>query len=329
MKTLNYLPISSVISDYLEDYDTSSLKEEVLFKWAIDIVDQIITDQQLVNKVMLLDVRGHKAELPKDFQTVCEVAYRKKQPKTSNSRIEKVSKWIQQTDNDCQLEISVNCPDCHNENCDECDKNYIEVEVDKIWQLSNPQYHYLNKFSRAGHFGKGDQSSVYSDEFKLLKYSGSNQWSGIKHIPECANVHCEDCEESYEFVGRNIETSFREGTLLVSYLAKKTDKFGDLMVPDHPLVLETISDYIIYKMMKRDYVKTKKAEDYRALKEFEQSYERSLMRARTTIGMFSYNDYSEWLKNNKYSRMDASYDRLIKTGTKGPGYRPTRKDQYR
>lgn len=330
MKNLNYIPLSSAISDYLEDYDSSdSLKEDLLYKWTIDILKQINTDEQLTNKVMILDVSGYKVELPDDFKTICEVAYRQKQDDCSpKARVEKISQWVQKADDGCELEINVNCPDCHESTCVDCDKNYVEVEVDRIWELSNPQYHYLGKFSRVGHFGKGDQHSAYSNTFQLLSYKGDSKWSGLKHIPECANVHCVDCEHSYEFIGNTIETSFKEGEILISYLARKTDEHGDLMIPDHPLVLEAIGDYIIFKMMKKDYVKTKSSTDYRAYKDFQQVYEQSLMRARTKLQMPSFGDFSAWLKTNKYMKMDRAYESLIHGGS-GVARRPSNKNQYR
>ena len=315
-----YLPLSTAISDWIEDFDFDEpIQEELLSKWINDILRQMEVENLLTHKITILDVVDYKAALPDDLKMVCEIAYRLDPPKCGpRERIEQVTQWVQGTDDGCELEINVNCPDCHRSTCRECGDNYVEVNVDKLWELQNPHLfsQYSSKFATVSRFGYG--KSVYNPEFRLLSYGGGNPWNNINmHISGCANAYCRDCQETYDFNTNNIEVSFKKGEILVSYLAVKLDENGDRLILDDPDVFEAIGDYILYKYMKKSYfreVKNRGNKDsnfYRAYKDSQQAHYGSLGRVRSKLSIPSYMDWIDWLKSNKYYKIESAYCNIL------------------
>jgi hypothetical protein len=315
-----YISLSTAISDWIEDYQFDEpIEEEILTKWITDILRQMQVENLLNNKITILDVDGYKAVLPEDLRMVCEVAYRLEPPKCGpKERLDKVTQWVQGTDEGCELEINVNCPDCHKTGCKEVGQNYVEVNVDKLWELQNPHMfsQYSSKFATVSRFGYG--KSTYTPDFKLLKYGGGNPWNNSKlHLSDCANVHCHDCEHTYDFNTNNIEVSFKKGEVLISYMAVALDEKGDMLILDDSDVLEAVSDYVLYKYMRKMYFKEVKSRGnkdsnfYRAYKDSEQSHYRSLARARSKLTIPSYLDWIDFLKSNKYHKIDNAYSNIL------------------
>lgn len=310
---VDYVPITEVIKDFVEDNDSTEVEidEELLKKWALNVIELINTDQQLVHKIGLFDVRNYKVKKPEDFSMVCEVAYRLEPVKQTCSRQEQIVQWVQGTDSDCELEINVVCPKCKKTGCTECGQNTAIVDVDRIWEQSNAFLHHINKYSTVSRFGRG--KSVYDPNFKLLRFAGGD-WDGIsRHFPNCMNLQ-ETENHTYSFNPPNIELSFEKGEILLSYLAKKTDGKGDLMVPDHPTVYEAVLDYLTYKWHRKIYFKTKRSEDYRAYKDAQQMSEVSIGRSRSALQIPGFQEFSAWLRKNKYYRVNNAYDNLLNKG---------------
>lgn len=331
MKYTNYVPLSSAISDYIEDYQfDEEIDESLLTKWATDILRQLETDSLLCNKIAILDIVDYKVKLPEDFKMICEIAYRAEGEKCPpKRRSDKISQWVANTQDNCELEINVKC-DCGSTDCRDCDQNHIEIDVDRMWELANPWYNYSSRFARVSRFGEGKSS--YTSEFKLLKYDGNSPWSGIQlHLNDCANVHCPNCEHTYRFHTNNIEVnSIKKGEVLISYLASVRDENGDIQIPDDPIVIEAVGDYILYKMMRKDYFAGgKEAKDYRAYKDAEQVHYTSLGRARSKLDTPSYQTFTQWLKNNRYSKMQDAYCNLLDGCEGTPSRKYSHQNKYR
>lgn len=311
----SYVTKENIISDFVSDYEVD-LKEGLLHKWIDDITEQVCPDTTFINKVGFVDVKGFKAMKPKDIELVCEVAYRLDCPKDKTlQRRERVSQWVQQTDEGCEIEINLKCPTCHKTDCNGCGKacpDFVEVDVSRIWELNNPFHNYMSKFGRVGSFGRGQ--SVYTPEFKLLKFKEDKAWRGLaKHLGECSNITC-DCEDSYYFTPSTIETTFKEGQLLLSYMARPSDDQGNLLIPDDPVIIEAVVDYLLYKTERKNYHKTREAKDYRAYMDAERVHYASLGRARSKLQMPSFESWSEWLSKNRYHKIDSAYDNLLRNG---------------
>lgn len=312
MKT-HFLPITTIVADFIEDmgFEQKDLDDSLFTKWAIDATKLIHTDEQLCHQIALLDVKNYKAELPDDTKIMCEVAYRipPKEEEGCGPKSERVIQYLQKTADDCELEINLKCPKCKKFECNGCGSGDVVVDVDRIWEMSNQHIHYSSKFMTVSHFGKG--SSTHTPEFQLAKYVDHN-WGGIQHLPKCMNLQCDNCTVEYSIKYPNIEVSFEEGELLVSYLGQVLDEEGNIMVPDHPSVIEAITDHITFKYFRKEYNNSKDMADYRAYVDARNSRDASIARARSAIQIPSPQAWMQKAYNSSlYGKMDLAYKDMI------------------
>jgi len=317
MKT-RYINIKTAIGEFIEDLDLQEkeIDEDLLVRQAEDAVRYFVTDEQTIHKIVILDVHNYKADCPNDFLINCEIAYRLEKPEGCGTRKQQITKFAQSTAEGCELEISVSCPKCHKTECKGCGQDAVVVEVDRIWEMANSHYYHSTRFmSDRGvqSFGRGEYPSVYSDTFQLMKPS-TNDWFQIdKHLPDCANVHCQECKETYRFQDPNIEVSFRKGEILLAYLARPTDEDGNLLVPNDHRAFEAIQDYLTMKMCKKEYFSDKENRAYYiAYKDAKQDWTQSAARARSALQIPSHEDWMAWINNNPYNKTDRAYDKRIR-----------------
>lgn len=311
-----------MVADFIEDmgFDQKLIDDELYKKWAIDATKLISTDEQLKHNIALLTVKNYKAELPDDIKIVCEVAFKQnKEEEKCGSKKERIIQYTQSTADDCEIEINLKCPKCHKFECKGCNNhNDVVVDVDRIWEMSNTHYHYSSKFMRVSHFGQG--YSAHTDMFRLMRHTTSD-WFGVQHMPKCLNLNCPQCVEEYSIQFPNIEVSFEEGELLISYLGQMTDENGDIMVPNHPSVIEAISEHLHFKHFKRDYAISKRMEDYRAYVDARQHRDQAIGRARSAMQIPSFQDWTQYLSKNKNIILDNALENLYERGYSGPNKR--------
>ena len=316
MKT-RYLPLQSAISDFLEEFDMDEkqLDEELIKKWARDAIKHFSTDEQLTHKIGLYEVSNYKAVVPDDLEILCEVAYRLEKPKDCGSKRERIVQWTQWADNDCELEINLKCSKCHKTECTGCGDTEVIVDVDRIWEMSNAHYNYPLSFGKVKSFGKGEGYDEGENCFCLLPCSDSH-WDHInRHIDKCANYCCPKREHSYSLCLPNIEVNFEKGELLVAYLGKKTDGDGEVMIPDHVDAILAVQDYIIYRYLKKRSLKDdSKGLDMNKAQIAKGEWLESLSAARSALQLPSFSEFSKWMRNNPYYKVNQGVENLYERG---------------
>lgn len=337
MKT-KYTTINAAISDWLEDnkIGMEEIDESLLKKWVLDCLKEIKREDQYVHKLALVDVSKYKAELPADFHRVCQVAYRYEKPKKKCGRHEQITQWVQGTlEKDCQLEINLICDRCHKTKCD-CSTTALEVDIDSIWEDAHPELYY-NHFNKIGRWGYGNSpESYYTPDFKLMRYNSSDWFqTGKFFIPECANVNCERCEETFTIEHPYIETSFSKGEILLSYLGQKVDEEGNPFVPDITPVHEAITWWIEHKWWWREYRTSNNNHDLRRSELAADKRDKAIGRAINRLSLPDYHNLYQildqnWLKRsnrkgeygNYYKYMSFRGDSNISQGRHYPSRHP-------
>ena len=316
MKT-SYVPIQTAIGSFINDFGIkeTEIDEELLTIWAEDAIAEISTDEQLCLKIGIVDVVDYKAELPKDFKIACEIAYRKAKPEGCPTRREELVKFTQKAGKDCELDIHIRCPKCHKEDCKGCGKNSqqpVYVEVDRIWELANSYYKHSTQFMTndgVQTFGRGQYPSMYDNSFKLMSPTDSSWFQISKHIPNCANICCPLTEHTYMIHNESIEVDFKKGEILISYLAKYTDDNGNLMIPDHRNAIEAVTAYMGMKYFRRKMLMSNNDRDatmkYQILS---QESDIAIGRARSVLQIPDIKDWTNWLKDNRYQKLDGALD---------------------
>lgn len=314
---VRFIPLQSAISDFLEDLsmEEKELDEELIKKWARDAIRMFTTDEQLVHKIGLYDVSNYKANLPDDLQILCEVAYRLEKPKNCGTKRERIIQWTQWADEDCELEINLKCPKCKKTECSGCGDDEVIVDVDRIWELSNAHFNYPLSFGRVHQFGKGHGYKEGDSCFRLLPCSDSHFDHISRHISDCANLNCPKENYSYQLNLPNIEVNFEKGELIVAYLGKKTDESGEIMIPDHIDAILAVQDYITYRYLKKRYLREdSKAIDVNKAQIAKSDWLESLSAARSALQVPSFTEFSKWMRNNPYYKVNQGIENLYERG---------------
>lgn len=302
----NFVSLRSIVSDFVEDNDVrqTQIDENLIKKWGETCASWLTTaDQMVAHRTIILDVDRGKTKYPADLQKIVQVAYRKSPPPTSKTRNEQISQWIQHTyDPDQKLEINLITKGCDEPNCDDA---YVEVDVDRIWEMSHPEIYYRGFFRKVT-WGKGGGAKYNDDHiFRIMNYS-TNDFFGVNmHIPDCLNIVAPDINETYVLNPPYIEVEFERGELLLSYLGKRTDEFGDLMVPDHPSAIQAVYFYMTYKWFWLEFSRTGDNAALRKLRMAEEQYKTHLSEARAAISMPDYNKLKPILLQNFAKRVPA------------------------
>ena len=285
---MNFVSAKTGVREYLRlSGHKGELNKSDILAWTNDAVSRIITDEQLIHKIKVFEVIDYKTELPDDFVNVIQAAYLITEDCVEDLAYE-VSKF---TDRQlgCQVDISLKCPKCHKVKCS-CNTAEIYVDVDRLWRSAHPEHvaAYMQHFYN---YGGTNKKSFYSDRFQLMRPATSSFF----HIKNCVNIDF-DSEIQYTIQPPNLLTNFKEGKVLLSYFAKRTDEDGYLLVPDEPVVFEAISWYIQEKMLYRKYMEDFSMGTYRAWQDAFQLREKFIARARGQIQIPSPDVWKTFIK---------------------------------
>lgn len=329
MKT-NFVSINNPILEWIQDADLKHDEiEEPLFKrWATDCLGWMNSDEQLVHRIALLSVENSRAEMPDDFKMLSQAAANpfvrrpcdcsqhplpdccksnstnKYTPRLPKSRREDIVQWVQGTlEKDCELEINLNCPKCHKITCD-CDTPVVEVDVDRVWEMAHPEIYYRHHM-RIGRFGygSGPWSSYYTPKFKLMRYASGDYWNLQHFLGGCPNVNCNNCIHEFKLNLPYIEVDFQEGEVLVSYLGRRLDDNGDLMIPDHPSVHAAIFWHLEHKWFWRMYRRTSDQKYFNISQIAEGKRENEIGIARAALEIPEFAQFKNYLDNQWYKRI--------------------------
>lgn len=333
MKT-NFVPIKAVIQDWIEDSgsDMTMIDEGLIVKYATDATRDLITDEQLQHHICMVPISNFTGNLPDNFKFVQSVAGRKTQGKCVPTSTQRVSQWVQHTyEQECDLEINVVCSKCHKTKCD-CNSPVIEVDVDRIWELSNPQ-HFLSGYDRWGRFGYGDYSMLDRDTgFKLMK-SANGDFSHLNRffMQDSPSVIGAAYGHTFNISPPVIRTDFQNGEVLLSYLGTKLDENGDLLVPDHAEVFRTVFWYIEAKLAWRRFRQSGNTADFEVHQVADSKWNRALGFAKSALQYPDYKTFSDFIRykftrrlkdpenyfNNYDNRQIEKYDKILNEGRSG------------
>ncbi|MCO6499028.1 MAG: hypothetical protein J5I47_01450 [Vicingus serpentipes] len=305
-----HVSIYTVLSDFYEDNNIvqKDVDESLILKWAEDYLPNLITDQQLIHRLAWLSVIDYKVVYPRDLAIINEIAYRLEPPKDScDVRGYEIVQYVQQTHEDCYLEMNVVCPSCHKTGCD-CNTGDVVVDINTAFEVSHPELFY-SKYAKVGRFGYG--SSIYSNKWKILNFTSSD-WFGInRHLPGCANIACKESPHSYKFDPPVLETSFQEGEILMSYMGKMLDDEGRIMIPKHRDVFEAILQHITYKWFRREYLNTLMSQYKEIYREAKLLRDEAEMKANIRLSTPTFQEFAAFWSQNKWAKMDSAYTNML------------------
>ena len=291
---------------------TNQASQRDLFKrWGYDIAKKLPTDEQLIHKIDLVWVSSYKAQLPA-FKMIDEVAAIIN-PKNRKELKAYFSKFTQQMDDGCIAEISFSCPKCKKDTCS-CEQNSWVVNIDEISRANFPTVDEFNSKFATAHTTNSmfnPNSSQYADEFILIQPTLSYTDMANIHLPECINTACKS-EHTYYIQGNTMETSFKDGLLLFSYLTWYSDDYGDIKVPDITEAIEAVKEYLIYKYFRTKFLKTSLQADRIKYLESYQIHTTEFNKARSLLGMPSFSELARKWRASRYNKLQKAYHNYLK-----------------
>lgn len=331
---VEFISPESIVSDFIEDAGIGheEVDENTLYRWVNDCVHWLVTTEQYVPKFSIVQIINGRGKKPQDLKLlsaaygrnvpikVCDCDQEEK-PECCEGRTrgimrdygtrtsrQMVSQWVADIyGTDSELEINVKCPRCQKSSCD-CATQTVEIDVDRIWEMSNPWIYYQN-FNRIGRFGNGPQYGEDEPKFEMMRFKTHTLFNVQHVLGECPNVYCKDCELEFSIDNEYVNTNFENGEVLLAYYGRRQDDYGHLMVPDHPDAIEAVFQHLVHKWFHRSYLRSspsnqsarEKSLTAKTLRDEHISY------ARSALQLPEFEEFHSFVKNTLHTRVP-NYD---------------------
>lgn len=267
-----FLKIAEVIEDVVSFVDYRKTSVPQIKKIISDFVRKIETDEQLTHRVYLGHVKDYIVDMPVDSSIILQVAYKGEAIKPFKKM--ELVEWSQRTfdGSGCKYKITLDCPECHQEECDHRG-SYVTINADDIWRQQHPEYQYMHMdhLYRWGGMNKDNiPVSPLNSEFRLIKYAQHHFHNADYHVKGCLNLDrkfLSDCRVEYTIPTADLmRLNVPDGEILISYMAKQVDEEGFHLVPDIPEVIEGIKWYYEEQSAYKEWRRTKDRNDMNAFK---------------------------------------------------------------
>lgn len=294
---VNLVSVKTAVREFIRNTGhQGELDKSDIIAWANDASSRVITEEQYTHKITLLEVKDYKVLLPHDFKYIIQAGYLIDDSRNCKKLREEV---IQFKDKQwgCNLEINLVCPKCHKQDCNTCEAPTIIVDADRTWRDSHPEHAaaYMKHFYDYGHPFDSEYRSTYHQDFRLMR-PNTGSFNNIDfHIKNCINLNL-DCEINYTIDLPNIVVNFKEGKILLAYMARPIDEEGYLMIPDVPVVHEAIGWYVQTKMAYRTFCMDPSQNNRILWTTAVEMSEKMISRARSEMNTPTYEEWSSWHK---------------------------------
>ena len=243
---MNYNNINSIVNDYLNlTGNKKSLNKADIKYTANQVLKKLVDVDQYVPKIILVDIENYKISKPEEFGKIVQISYRGNTGKSVEMYeiVEGIVKDFPKSG--CDIKLTKECLDCETEDCEDCNSQKMVVDVDRLWDLSHPEFRYrhMKWFHNYGGLANGPRNfSHYHNEFQLIKCTNDPLFSIGTHIKGCDNLvnPLNNCEVEYRVDNDVIRFNVNSGQILLSYLARPVDEQGYLLVPNIPDVYDAI-----------------------------------------------------------------------------------------
>ena len=251
-----YLEVDTLVNEYLTDREINGAhREEIHRRWVSRATEQLVRTRCWQYRLALLTVKNNVAELPKYIENICLVgSLEAGHPYVGR---EEMRSWVYDVmGNDCQVEVRLNCPKCHNSQCS-CPEPLIELEMDKLYREERPYLTHVNYWNFLGYSAPmtdGFSCMAIAPKFKLMRPVVSNAvfWASSYFLGVCNDLGTAWASPHYFSIDQDkLITDMREGQILMAYFSQVRDSQGYMKVPDNPYVVEAILAYMDMQYAKR------------------------------------------------------------------------------
>jgi hypothetical protein len=240
-RKFQYTSLDRVLSKIYRDLGVEEISETDVIEWTGEAMDFMESHSLLEEAVAFIEIKNHQAELPNGLNTIIQIA-RNHNYKPKEEEI-------------CPANVVLDCETHEIEGCyaEQCNTNpegleNYPVPLDcKGRPLTDVDLAYYRPYFDLQYEYYGwSNSNYYGKNYTPVRLANHTFFNSLV-CPEEGHLY-HSCIDEYTIVGDKIRTSFKEGSIAISYTRKIVDpETGYPMVPDDTSFTTAIMWYIGWK----------------------------------------------------------------------------------
>lgn len=299
MKFINYTSVNRIIGKLNRDLGLEDINESDIIEWIGEALEAIKANNSYEEQVAFIEVKDHKAELPKGLHAIIQIArnncidkYNLLSCKDSLCPKEVVNVIAESSDCGCNKEEPVsNCQKCSIKEgvCLDCEGRPInDHQIAYYRPYFDLQYEYYN----------WTNNNYYRQCFSPVRLT-NHSFFGSLVCKENNDQLYHACKDEYNISGGALHLSFKEGQIAVSFLKQKLDEEGYPMIPDNISFVTAITKYILYRISEKRFYNNEQGSESRLVKS-EKDWHWYCKQAINESKSLTIDDYQDLIEQRNY-----------------------------
>jgi hypothetical protein len=323
-----YISAKEVLNQYIMKMgtdDTSYFDEDVCKIFIDEGMDELTTSSNLevcIDHITVSNPKTGKFKLKSNFVRPVQIAYRGVPTPEEYYTRTTVSEFVERSLTDgCDVKVALDCP----KNKDAAWS--VEVDVKDYMLASNPAI--AQGYSRflMGHTGseEGHFQSNLNKGFQIVKPT----LSYFHALPQ----NLKSCNVPY-MIGGNLEYSINNkivqinsddpcGEILVSYLGRRVDDEGWLLIPNEVFILKALEARVVEGFAKQDYKRAKSQNNRAFWMDMKADADKLIAKAKSKFRIKDPDEFKAIIDNIVRRRVPVNRDRVSGANVKDQ-YNPGR-----
>ena len=243
-RKLTYVSMDRIISKVYRDLGIEDIPESSVIEWCGEALEFMEGATIQEEAVAFIEVTNHEADLPNGLHSIIQVA--------RNNR------WTKEDKDLCPANIMLDCSckemeDINSDStpcgCNDTGLTYSEaIPLDCNGKIIGDYEvaYYRPYFDLQYEYHLWGSSHYYKEHYTPVRLANNTFFNSIV-CPEDSKIYQSSTDE-YTLVGDKIRTSFKEGSLAISYNRQTIDvETGYPMIPDDVSIINAIFWYIAWK----------------------------------------------------------------------------------
>lgn len=246
---LNYVSADRIIAKLYRDLGLEDINEGDIIEQIGEALEAIGTITLYEEAVAFVEVENYQASLPNGLHSIIQIARNNKWVKENKESLCPANILLDCSHEEMENINSPNTPcGCNNESINP--KEGVPLDCDgKILGEYEVAY-YRPYFDLQYEYHLWGNSHYYKEHYTPIRLANHTFFNTIV-CPEDQNMY-HGVTDEYTISGDKIRTSFKEGSIAISYYRQKVDEEnGYPMIPDEYSVITAITSYITMKYMAR------------------------------------------------------------------------------
>lgn len=262
MKELNYVSVDTIISKLIRDLGVDSINEDDIIEWTAEALEAVESVGLLEEAVAFIEVSNHHAELPKNIDSIIQIARKHKWHKNDESCSPKevltnLEETKPETSSSCYIGDGT------------CSVELVPLDCDGSPLFDTELVYYRPYYDFKAEYFDWRHSGYYQRDWAPVRLKNHSFFNTIV-CQEEEGLYSNSVDEYTIVANKTLTFSFKEGFIAVSYLRKLTDENGYPMIPDHYAYKTAVTKYITWMLLTREWYARREGSEGRMLKAEEQ-----------------------------------------------------------